>query len=132
VLVATGAGFVVALVGTLLPWSAPNYSHYTGLFGGWGFSPVAWSLIAAPGATLGLLAWAAASRVASPSPALVWTVPAAAALAVVGAVLFMIWPPFATHPWLGPWITLAGGTVSLVASLRTARSVRRSNETAGS
>src|SRR5919197_4966976 len=72
---AAGVGFCVSLAGTFLPWSAPNFSHYTGPFGGWGFSPVAWSLAAAAAAVVGLGAWAVEARGASLSPALAWTVP---------------------------------------------------------
>jgi hypothetical protein len=130
--VIAGVAFLVALAGTVLPWSAPNFSHYTGPFGGWGFSPVAWSLVAAVGAASGMVAWAAAARAGSPGPRLIWALPAAGAVAMAGAILFVIWPPFATHPWLGPWVTLAGAAVAFVASVRRARTVLDSDETPGS
>jgi len=112
------------VAGTILPWSAPNFSHYTGLFGGWGFSPPAWSLVAAVAAASGAGACFAATRLGSPAILVVWGLPAAAALAAAGAILFMLRPPFATHPWLGPWITLGAALSALAASAVFARSLQ--------
>jgi hypothetical protein len=115
-----GAGFLLAVVGTVLPWSAPNFSHYTGLFGGWGFSPIAWSLVAAASATLGAAAWVVAARTAT-LPWLAWGLPIAGVVTMAGTILFVIWPPFATGPWLGPWITLSGSAVVLGGALSERR-----------
>src|SRR5919198_5362499 len=70
-----GVGFALAVAGTILPWSAPNFSHYTGPFGGWGFSPLAWSLVAAGGAAAGAVAWLAATRMGSPGFLVAWGLP---------------------------------------------------------
>ena len=116
---AAGGGFLGAVVGTTLPWSGPNYSHYTGLFGGWGFSPLAWSLVAALGAVAGLALWTALMVGRWTSRPLAWLLPMAATLSVAGTILYLGWPPFATHPWLGPWVTLIAAAAALAGSLRT-------------
>jgi len=129
--VATGAALAVSVAGTILPWSAANYSHYTGPFGGWGFSPLAWSLVATIGALSGLALWAvlwlsAFRDIRSPRR---WTITLAAALTVIGTVLYLVWPPFATHPWLGPWVTLVAAVVTLACWLRAEYLRRRTEST---
>jgi hypothetical protein len=117
----------VALAGTILPWSARNYSHYTGAFGGWGFSPLAWSIVATVGALAGLSLWAMlmlSPARGGPSPPW-WTITLAAALIVVGTVLYLVRPPFATHPWLGPWVTLASGMVAMACWVRVGSELKQ-------
>lgn len=116
-LIVAGIGSLAAVVGTVLPWSAPNFSHYTGLFGGWGFSPLAWSAVASIAAAggLGLWIWAVLRGWSARTWILVMAV--AASTAAAGSVLFLLWPPFATHPWLGPWATLGGAGTALAGSL---------------
>jgi hypothetical protein len=120
-----GVAFLVALAGTVLPWSAPNYSHFTGLFGGWGFSPLAWSIVAALSATAGLALWTTAAVSPPAHASWTWALPWVAGLCAAGSMLFLVWPPFATHPWLGPWITLFAAAVALALSLWAAMEVRR-------
>lgn len=106
--VVAGTGFLVAVAATLLPWSAPSYSHYTGPFGGWGFSPLAWSLLASAAALLGAMAWVLLGRWRGFSGRGAVATAALALLSAAGAVLYLAHPPFATRPWLGPWVLLAG------------------------
>ena len=125
----TGLAFLVAAAGTVLPWSAPSYSHFTGLFGGWGFSPLAWSLVAALSAVAGLALWIALAR----RPAigsLTAVLPVLAGLGTAGAVLYILWPPFATHPWLGPWVSVVASAVATVSSLWAVKQRERSPATA--
>jgi hypothetical protein len=120
-----GLGLAVALAGTVTPWSSPNFSHYTGLFGGWGFSPLAWSLLAAVGAAAGTVGWTVAWLTGRGGRGWLLALAGAGLAAVAGAALFATWPPFATHPWLGPAITLGGGAVATFGALWAAARTTR-------
>jgi hypothetical protein len=91
------------------------------LFGGWGFSPLAWSAVASIAAAggLGLWIWAVLRGWSARTWILILAV--AAATTAAGSVLFLLWPPFATHPWLGPWATLGGAITALACSLAALR-----------
>ena len=125
----TGLAFLVAAAGTVLPWSAPSYSHFTGLFGGWGFSPLAWSLVAALSAASGLALWMGlALRRARGS--LLAALPVLAGVGSAGTALYILWPPFATHPWLGPWISLVALALAIAPSVWAVRQRERVSATA--
>src|SRR5436190_898051 len=80
-----GFGFVAALLASVLPWSNRFSSHETGLFGGWGVSPLAWSLVAAVAAVGGTAAWAVARFTGRGGRMRRWAMVALAMLVVVGA-----------------------------------------------
>jgi hypothetical protein len=112
---ATGAGMLVALIGSVLPWT--HFGMGAGTFGAWGFSPFRWSGLSAAAATLGSIVWIAlrASRRARWGVGLA-TLGALSAAAMAGAVLHMFNPPPFTHAWLGPWVALGGSTIALCAA----------------
>jgi hypothetical protein len=118
-----GLGFLAATVATLLPWTnALTSSHVRGFLGSWELSPVSWALLSAVAAPIGLAGWILAwLRPAARSAPMLWLLAAVAIAIVAGAVLFLLTPPFATHPFLGPWLTipagcLAGGSCGVAAA----------------
>ncbi len=119
-----GLGMAGAFVATALPWTnAVTSSHVRGLFGSWEISPASWALMSALAATLGLLSWLIVRvRPALMRPPALGVLGGLGALVAVGAVMFLVNPPFATHPWLGPWIAIAAAAIGVagcgVAALR--------------
>ncbi len=107
-----GVGFSGAVVASALPWSNRFSSHETGLFGGWGLSPLAWSLVAAVAAVLGATAWSVARWGPGLGRMLQWAMLALAVLVAAGAILYLLAPPPFSHPWLGPWVALAAGATA--------------------
>ncbi len=122
----TGLGMAGAFVATALPWTnAVTSSHVRGTFGSWEISPASWALLSAVAATVGLALWVAGRL----RPALMRTlvlavIGALGTLVAVGAVMFLVNPPFATHPWLGPWVAIGAAAVALAGCLLTGRRVR--------
>jgi hypothetical protein len=110
-----GLGFLTALVGGALPWT--TFGVGSGRFGGWGYSPLRWSLMAAAAAAVGMACWLAGRWVvgADGSPFLVF-LGLMAALVGAGAILHALRPPPFTHAWLGPWVALGGAIVSLLGT----------------
>ena len=110
-----GLGFLVAVVGSALPWT--RFSVGSGLLGGWGFSPPRWSLLASGAALLGLACWAAWTfRGPRPGRWMRLVLAAMAILVAAGAVLHILHPPPFTHPAVGPWVALAGGVIALLSA----------------
>jgi hypothetical protein len=112
-----GVGFAGAVVASALPWSNRFSSHETGLFGGWGFSPLAWSLVAAGAGVIGAAAWVTAQWRPRRGRMLRGAMLALAGLVAAGAVLYLLGPPPFSHPWLGPWVALGAGTIALAGLL---------------
>ncbi len=129
-----GLGFLAATVATVVPWTnALTSSRVRGFLGSWELSPVSWALLSAAAAPLGLggwiLAWLRPSTRAIP---MLWLLAVVAAVVVGGAVLFLAAPPFATHPFLGPWLAIPAGClaaasccVAAVRSRSASRAPRR-------
>lgn len=116
-----GIGLGVCVLSTALPWS--RFGPGSGPFGAWD-GPVRWALVAAVAATLGALLWLAetlAGRGRLPADALLAGVGAVVTLA---AAMALVRPPPFTHPWLGPWIAIAGG-LCCVGAAAAARRARR-------
>jgi hypothetical protein len=116
-----GLGFAGALAASALPWSNRFSSHDSGLFGGWGFSPPSWSLVAAVAAAVGGAAWVAARWRPGRAEAIRWALLALAALVAAGSVLYLLAPPPFSHPWLGPWVALAAAVAAFAGVLWDAR-----------
>lgn len=106
-----GLGFLVAAVATVVPWTnALTSSHVRGFLGSWELSPVSWALLSAATAPLGLAVWVLARlRPATRVSPMLWLLAVVGAAVVGGAVLFLAAPPFATHPFLGPWLAIPAG-----------------------
>jgi hypothetical protein len=117
-----GAGFAACAATTIVPWTnSLTSSHVRGYFGAWETSPLSWALLAAAASALGLAGWLLVRfRPSLRSAPSLWLLALVAATAVVGAVLFLIDPPFATHPFLGPWLTAVAGTVTASACVSAA------------
>jgi hypothetical protein len=117
-----GLGFLVCVAATIVPWTnSLTSSHVRGYFGSWETSPVSWALLAAAASAVGLVGWLLVRF--RPSlrgvPALV-LLALAAATTWAGALLFLIDPPFATHPFLGPWLTAAVAAFTAIACVSAA------------
>ena len=107
-----GLGFLAALVGSVLPWT--TFGVGSGSFGGWGYSPLRWSLMAAAAAAVGMASWLATRWMGGPDRGTGMAFFAVlAALVAAGAILHALRPPPFTHPSLGPWVALAGGSIAL-------------------
>jgi len=104
---AVTAAFAVAVLGTALPWT--RFQEGSGPFGAWGLSP-RWSMLAALASLFGLVASVLAWR--EMRPALITVVRISAIAVVVGTILAIARPPAFAPPWLGPWVTLAGGVAA--------------------
>ena len=108
-----GVGFAGAVAASVLPWSNRFSSHETGLFGGWGLSPLAWSAVAAVAAVIGAAAWSVVRWRPGRGRMLRWALLALAVLVTAGAVLYLLAPPPFSHPWLGPWVALGAGAAAV-------------------
>ena len=120
---AVGGGFLAAFLASAMPWTnAVTSSHIRGFFGSFELSPVSWALVTAVASVAGLLGWVAlALRPALVRPGVLVLMAALAVAGTAGAVLFVAFPPFATHPWLGPWVALPASAFAAGASLAAAR-----------
>jgi hypothetical protein len=116
--IVAGVAFLGATAATVLPWTnALTSSHVRGILGSWELSPASWALLSAAAAPLGLAGWLVARlRPATRVPATLWLLAAIAVAVMAGAVLFLVAPPFATHPFLGPWLAIPLGGLGAVAS----------------
>jgi hypothetical protein len=112
-----GVGWLAAVVSTVVPWTnALTSSHVRGMLGSWELSPVSWALLSAVAAPIGLLGWLLAGlRPSTRVPAMLWLLACVAGVVVAGAILFLVAPPFATHPFLGPWLALLAGSLAAAA-----------------
>ena len=121
-----GFAFLAAVAAIAVPWANPlTSSHVRGWFGSLGVHPVSWALLAAGVAALGFAGWLLVQlRPALRGAPALWVLAVLGLGALVGAVLFLVDPPFATHPFLGPWIMLVAASVATsacaVAAVRTA------------
>ncbi|MFL5737144.1 MAG: hypothetical protein ACJ76P_07380 [Actinomycetota bacterium] len=113
---AVTAAFAVAAVGTALPWT--RFQEGSGPFGAWGLSP-RWSMLAAIAATCGLVVSVVAWR--EMRPALVTAARISAIVVVLATILAIARPPAFAPPWLGPWVTLAGGLAAAALSYGVVR-----------
>ncbi|MDP9343336.1 MAG: B-box zinc finger protein [Actinomycetota bacterium] len=120
-----GVGFAGALVASALPWSTQFSSHASGLFGGWGFTPLSWSLVAAVAAVIGGAVWAVARWKAGRRETARWALLTMAVLVAAGAVLYLIAPPPFSRPWLGPWVALGAAATAFGGLLWDGRLARR-------
>jgi hypothetical protein len=109
-----GAGFAAAAVAAVVPWTNKlTSSHVRGFFGSLETSPVSWALASAVAAVVGLAGWLLVRfRPSLRGAVALWLLAAVAITACAGAVLFIAAPPFATHPFLGPWLMLAAALVA--------------------
>jgi O-antigen/teichoic acid export membrane protein len=104
---AVTAAFAVAVLGTAMPWT--RFQEGSGPFGAWGLSP-RWSMLAALASVCGLVVSIVAWR--ELKPAVITAMRIAAIVVVVGTILAIARPPAFAPPWLGPWVTLAGGVAA--------------------
>ena len=104
---AVTAAFAIAVLGTTLPWT--RFQEGSGPFGAWGLSP-RWSMLAAIASVCGFVASILAWR--EMRPALIIAARISAIVVVVGTILAIARPPAFAPPWLGPWVTLAGGVAA--------------------
>ena len=120
---AVGGGFLAAFLASAIPWTnAVTSSHVRGLFGSFQLSPASWALLTAIASAAGLLGWVAlALRPGLVRPSVLVVMAALGAAGAVGALLFVTFPPFATHPWLGPWVALPTSAFAAGACLAAAR-----------
>jgi hypothetical protein len=109
-----GAGFAAAVVAAAVPWTnSLTSSHVRGFFGSLETSPVSWALASAIAAVLGLAGWLLLRfRPSLRGAVALWLLALLGLAAAAGAVLFLADPPFATHPFLGPWVEIGAGTLA--------------------
>jgi hypothetical protein len=121
-----GTGFVAAVIAAVLPWTNKlTSSHVRGFFGSLETSPVSWALASAVAAFLGLVGWLVVRfRPSLRGAVALWLLAVVGLTALAGAVLFLAAPPFATHPFLGPWLMIAAA--GLAAGGSAAAAVRSS------
>jgi hypothetical protein len=119
---AAGAGLGLAALASAFPWTRTGVGD--GLLGGWDSVP-SWSFAASAISVAALLVWVVAG------PRGRRTAIAAAAvgglLAIGGAAMAAIHPPFLTRPWLGPFVAIGGGLLAAIAAavdIRRAPAVR--------
>ncbi|MCA1726694.1 MAG: hypothetical protein LC722_03270 [Actinobacteria bacterium] len=84
--------------------------------------PLRWSLLAALAAAVGGLVWAASwLRRRWYRRWLRRSLPLLGMAVAAGSALHVWHPPYATEPWLGPWVTLGGSALILAgAAVRAA------------
>jgi len=120
-----GLAFLLAVAAIAIPWTNPlTSSHVRGVFGSLEIHPVSWALASAVSAVVGFGGWLLVRfRPALRGVVALWLLALLGVGATVGAVLFVVDPPFATHPFLGPWIMIASGSVAagacVAAAIRT-------------
>jgi hypothetical protein len=110
-----GLGFLVAVAGSILPWT--RFGVASGLFGAWGSWHPRWSTLAAVGSAAGLVLWAitrGSKRSAGKRTFVAMFILAVATIA--GSALHLFYPPPFTHPWLGSWVAIGGAGVASAAS----------------
>jgi hypothetical protein len=109
-----GSGFVAAAAAVAVPWTnSLTSSHVRGVFGSLETEPVSWALASALAAVAGFVGWLVLQlRPSRRGVVALWLLAVLGAGAVAGAVLFVVDPPFATHPFLGPWLMVAAGSVA--------------------
>lgn len=109
-----GAAFAVGVGAAAVPWTnSLTSSHVRGVFGSLETHPVSWALASAIAAALGLAGWLLLwLRPSLRGVVGLWFLASLGVAAAACAVLFLFDPPFATHPFLGPWLMLAAGTTA--------------------
>ncbi|HEX5950955.1 MAG TPA: hypothetical protein VFZ96_08125 [Actinomycetota bacterium] len=125
-LIAVG-GLVLALVGTMLPWS--RFGVGSGAFGAWG-EPIRWATLAMAAVVLGLLAWGARRALLRPPAFLDVTIAVLGAIASVAALLSVWHPPAFARTWIGPWVAIAGGAIACASTLVEIRARREASKPA--
>jgi hypothetical protein len=112
-----GAAFLAGAAASAVPWTnSLTSSHVRGFFGSWETSPVSWALASAIAAALGLAGWLLVRlRPSMRGAPMLWLLAVVGVVAAAGAVMFLASPPFATHPFLGPWLMIAAAGISAVA-----------------
>jgi hypothetical protein len=118
--IAATVAFAVAALGTALPWT--RFQEGSGPFGAWGLSP-RWSMLAVAGSVVGVIASTLAWRGGDGS--LLSVLRIAAVLVVAGSALAILRPPAFAPPWIGPWVTLAGGVAAASVTLAAVRTTPR-------
>lgn len=108
----TGAFLTVAVFLTLLPWT--RFSTGSGFAGAWA-TDLRWSMLAACGAVLTLVAWLGLERRATVARGVAIL---GSAVIASGSLLAALNPPPFTKPALAPWIALATGLVAAAAAIR--------------
>ena len=108
----SGAFLAVAVLITLLPWT--QFGTGSGFAGAWATDP-RWSMLAACGALLTLVAWLALERRATAVRTIAIL---GGAVIATGSLLAALNPPPFTKPALAPWIALAAGVVALATGIR--------------
>jgi hypothetical protein len=124
--VVAGVGFLATLAATMLPWTnSLTSSHVRGFLGTWEFSPVSWALLSAISAPLGVAGWVLVRLRPSlgTAPVLV-LLSVVGVVAAAGAALFLVAPPFATHPFLGPWLAIPAACLAAASCMVAAVRVR--------
>jgi hypothetical protein len=113
------AGALVALVGTVGPWTRTGAGDR--LLGAW-VADLRWSMVAAiAGVALFSVAWRSRAR-GTPGSVVVG---AFAVVVLVAAGLAIAFPPtFQAASW-GPWVTAGGGATATAAALRSGRGRRQ-------
>jgi hypothetical protein len=124
-MIASTAAFVLAAIGTTLPWT--RFQEGSGPFGAWGLTP-RWSLLTVAGCVAGLvasvLAWGGGDGAA------LTALRVSAILVVLGAILALARPPAFAPPWLGPWVSLVGGIAAVGMTFGAIRAARQEREPA--
>jgi hypothetical protein len=120
---ASTAAFVLAALGTTLPWT--RFQEGSGPFGAWGLSP-RWSLLTVAGCVAGLVASVLAWR--GGNGTVLSALRVSAILVVLGATLAIARPPAFAPPWLGPWVSLVGGIAAVGLTFGTVRAARQERE----
>ena len=120
---AVGAGFAVATVAAILPWT--RFGDGSTAFGAWALS-ARWSMLAAPAAVAGVLAWVflwiRGDRGGIAGGAVLVVL---AGLEAVGGGFAIANPPPFTAPAGAAWIALSGGLAATLGALAlVARSLR--------
>ncbi len=117
-----GLGFVAAVVAAVVPWTNKlTSSHVRGFLGSFETSPVSWALASAVAAVVGLAGWLLVRfRPSLRGAVALWLLAFVGLAAVAGAIVFLADPPFATHPFLGPWLMIAAAGLATAGSAAAA------------
>lgn len=119
------AGLLLALLGTVLPWS--RFGIGSGAFGAWG-EPVRWATLTVVAVVLGLFAWGARRALLRPPAFLDLAIAVLGGIASAAALLSVWHPPAFARTWIGPWVAFAGGAIAC-ASTVVERHARRAAAT---
>jgi hypothetical protein len=119
-----GGGLLLALLGTVLPWS--RFGVGSGAFGAWG-EPIRWATLTVVAAVLGLIAWGARRALLRPPAFLDVSIAVLGGIAGAAALLAVWHPPAFARTWIGPWVAFAGGAIACASTVVEIRARRKAS-----